>query len=669
MPASRRRRAARATWSALVLVTTLLGAAAFWTVLAADGVGAVDVLLVVVFAALFLWLACSFWVAVFGVAAAMRSRSRAARVVRREPPPPERGPLPRTALLLPVMNERPARIDAQVRTILDSIASQGQSAAFDAFVLSDTTDPDGWVAEERVWADLAATPRLRGRVFYRHRARREGRKAGNVTDWCRRWGGAYRYMVVLDADSLMDGETLVELVRRMEESPRVAILQTPPRLAGHETLFARLQQFATSAYGPIHLGGFALLTGANANYWGHNAIVRIEPFARHCGLGLLPGRPPLGGEILSHDFVEAALLRRAGHEVRLAEDLQGSYEEIPPTLLHFARRDERWCQGNLQHVKLLATTGFRPVSRVLFASGAMAYVASPLWLAFLVLGVTASVGGAPADAAGTTAALWSRGVAPALFGVTLAMLLFPKMWGVALLLRDGPRRRACGGAMRVLASSVTETAFSALLAPTLMVFHTRFVLATLAGRVVAWGPQERDDPTTRLRETLFVLGPQTLIGGAAFVAVAAVAPELAPWMAPIFAGLVLAIPLALALESRRLGRAARRLGLLLTPEESQTPPLLRRFRAERAAAERRAAARAQRDGVAEVILDPVLHAVHLGLLRATARVRAMAPARRARIHRVVRRHGPERLTRDDRLALLSDATALRALHRTLWASR
>mgnify|MGYP000559488803 CR=1 FL=1 len=366
------------------------------------------------------------------------------------------GPLPapgiRTALLMPTYNEDPARVMAGLQATYESLVATGHAGAFDLFILSDTTDPDVWIAEEAAF--LALRDRTGAtRLFYRRRAKNTERKAGNIADWVRRWGAAYPVMLVLDADSVMEGATLVRLASAMERNPGIGILQTLPVIVGATTLFARMQQFAGRVYGPLIAHGIAWWHGSEGNYWGHNAAIRTAAFAGAAGLPTLRGRTPFGGHILSHDFVEAALIRRAGWAVHMVPGLGGSYEEGPPSLTDVAVRDRRWCQGNLQHAGVLPAAGLHPVSRLHLLMGIGSYVTSPLWLLFLLSGVLIS--------------LQSRFVRPEYFGEgralfpswpqvdpvlakwvfigTMAVLLAPKLMAYAVLLRDRPLRRGCGG--------------------------------------------------------------------------------------------------------------------------------------------------------------------------------------------------------------------------------
>ena len=314
-----------------------------------------------------------------------------------------------------------------MKAIHRSLDRTGRGADFDFFVLSDTADPDRWVDEELEWFDWCRSVGGFGRIFYRRRRVRVERKSGNIADFCRRWGSQYRYMIVLDADSVMSGEALVRLVQLMEGSPATGLIQTVPASVDRKTLFGRVQQFAGRVYGPMFAAGLHYWQLGDGQYWGHNAIIRVAPFMEHCALPRLPGKPPLGGEILSHDFVEAALLGRAGWDLWLAYDLPGSYEESPSSLLEEMKRDRRWCQGNLQHLRLVLTRGLEGPHRALFLNGVMSYVSALLWFCFLALS--------------TAEGLWEAVRAPDYFPV--AHSLFPDwpVWHPGLGHRPGSRHR------------------------------------------------------------------------------------------------------------------------------------------------------------------------------------------------------------------------------------
>ena len=360
------------------LALTAYGAYEMYRVVRVGVVTLLEWALVVLFVANFSWIALAFTTGVAGFF----------WLVFRAGAP---GELPhslskKTAVVMPIYNETPARVFAAIQAICEDVAATGLGSAFDYFFLSDTTDPDIWIAEER--ALLAIRRRLpEERLYYRHRRKNTHRKAGNIADFVTRWGGAYDHMVVLDADSLMTGNSIVRLAAAMEADPDAGIIQTSPLIINRNTFFARVQQFAARITGPIVSAGMSAWMGRDGNYWGHNAIIRTSAFAAHCGLPDLPGRPPVGGQILSHDFVEGALMRRAGYAVYALPTLGGSYEESPPSLIDLAARDRRWCQGNLQHTRLLATKGLVLASRQHLAAGVMGYLASPLWMAQLLVGI------------------------------------------------------------------------------------------------------------------------------------------------------------------------------------------------------------------------------------------------------------------------------------------
>jgi membrane glycosyltransferase len=358
--------------------------ARFAQILGVDGLSPLDLAHTGVFAILMLWLAQSFWT----LAAGATVLARRLRLPPAPTPPVVEvagEPPPRTALVVPIYNEDTTRVFAALRAMWEGLAALPEGERCDLFVLSDTTDPDIWLAEIDAWQEMRGSVPGGERVFYRRRLRNVKRKTGNIEDFVTRWGGAYAYMPGarrrLDHGRRRHGGA----GPRMDANPDVGLIQAPPKLVRGRSPFARVLQFSGELYGPLSASGISYWALGEGNYWGHNAIIRTGPFADLCGLPLLPGKAPLGGEIMSHDFVEAALLRRGGWQVWIADDLAGSYEEPPPTVADFATRDRRWCQGNLQHAKVLLARNLHWVSRLHLAIGIMAYVTSPLWLLFLLL--------------------------------------------------------------------------------------------------------------------------------------------------------------------------------------------------------------------------------------------------------------------------------------------
>ncbi|MEQ1840822.1 MAG: glucans biosynthesis glucosyltransferase MdoH, partial [Verrucomicrobiales bacterium] len=517
---------------------------------------------------------------------------------------------PRVAIIIPVYNEPVDRVFAGIRAIFDSVMRTSQGDAFDFFILSDSNQPEQWVIEEAAWLNLLRDPNAQDRVFYRRRPDNIAKKSGNVADFCRTWGDHYRYMIVLDADSIMTGETLVELYQRMESNPRVALIQTAPGLVNGESLFGRMQQFANRLYGPVFMEGLAFWQQNGGNFWGHNAIIRLRPFMEHCDLPELPGRKPFGGHILSHDFVEAGLLRRAGWEVWLAHDLDGSYEEGPQGIIESAQRDRRWCQGNLQHGMLLFARELRGKTRVHLANGILGYVSSPLWLIFM----TIAFWRAYVEGLGTYVVEGSGPRGIAVLVLTMVLLFSPKILCLIDLVFDRERLRGFGGFLNAVTGAIVETFFSALIAPVMMVFHTRFVIWNIIGKTVGWSAQRRGAQGTSWDEAISVHGVQTLMGVGIGIFTALTNPTLFFWLAPVLAGLWFSIPVSVWTSQLSIGLAAKREKLFLAPEETSPPrevveatnppgePDNRRFR-----------------GITAAVLDPFLNAVHVSLLRRNRR--------------------------------------------------
>ncbi|MGO3005342.1 MAG: glucans biosynthesis glucosyltransferase MdoH, partial [Halomonas sp.] len=384
-PAAWRWVATRRRWILLVLIfgQSIIAANQMRTVLPSQGQQWLEITILSLFVLLFAWVSAGFWTALMGFFQLLRGNDRYAidSEVGDEPIHAEA----RTALLVPICNEDVARVFAGVRATLESLRSTGNDQHFDIFILSDTFDADIAIQESYAWLAMCRDLEAFGQVFYRRRQRRVKRKSGNLDDFCRRWGALYRYMLVLDADSVMSGKCLTRLVQMMEVHSKAGIIQTAPRASGRLNLYARMQQFATRVYGPLFTAGLHFWQLGESHYWGHNAIIRLAPFMRHCMLAPLPGKGSMSGEILSHDFVEAALMRSAGWGVWIAYRLEGSYEEMPPNLLDELNRDRRWCHGNLMNFRLFFSKGIHPVHRAVFLTGLMSYLSAPLWCLFLVL--------------------------------------------------------------------------------------------------------------------------------------------------------------------------------------------------------------------------------------------------------------------------------------------
>jgi membrane glycosyltransferase len=605
--AGRLRRAARwrrALFFFLTLVTAAVATAMMCDILAANGLTTLERIGLVLFYILFVWITGAFWTALAGLLVRLRGGDPLGLKPEALAGRPLAG---RIAVVMPIYNEETSRVIAGLDVIWSSLARLPEQQAFDLFILSDTRKLDVAAAEEAAWRQLTARHHARGRIFYRRRSENVSRKAGNIADFVRAWGGAYDYAIVLDADSIMSGECLVNLARLMDANPQAGIIQALPLPAGRETLFARLIQFAARLSSPMLASGLAWWQLGEGNYWGHNAILRLKPFAAFCDLPRLRGAPPLGGEILSHDFVEAAFMRRAGFQVWLVPDDSGSWEEVPSNLIDYAARDRRWAQGNLQHLGLLPMRGLHWLSRVHLLTGVLSYASSPLWLLVLLLSSTVvildAVHGHQYFTPGSYALFptWPQyrdGEIVALMSITVAVLFLPKFFGALLALADSRLRRGFGGGGRLFASLGLEQLFSILLAPAMMLFHTTFVVTTLLGKPVVWHAQERGDRGIGFLESLLRHKWHLLIGLAWGAVILMFAPRYIWWLLPVLGGMVLAVPLTMLTSGTGAGLWLRRHRLLLTPEEVDPP-------AELAALEARLAPGASPVGETEVAGEPL----------------------------------------------------------------
>jgi membrane glycosyltransferase len=570
----------RTLFFGLTFITALTGGFLMLDILRANGLSGLQIAGLIMFTALFAWISGAFWTAVAGFVIRLIGRDPA---VLNPAQLAHRCLHSRIAIVAPIYNEDTARVFAGIEATWGSLRQQREQDCFDFFVLSDTRREEIARDEEAAWRALVERLAASGRIFYRRRADNVGRKSGNLADFVRNWGGAYDYMIVLDADSIMSGRALVSLAQLMDAHPEVGIIQALPLLAGRDTLFARLLQFAVRLNGPMFASGIAFWQLGEGNYWGHNAILRLRPFAEHCSLPRLRGSPPFGGEILSHDIVEAAFMRRAGYKIWLAPDIEGSWEEIPSNVLDFAARDRRWAQGNLQHIGVMPMGGLHWLSRVHMLTGILSYVTAPMWLLVLILSSVITC----LDAISThqyfqtgmyslfpTWPQYRDGEIAALLAMTVVALVLPKLLGALLALRERRQRQAFGGGFRLLAGVVIEQFMSMLLAPTMMLFHCTFVLRALFGRNVGWDAQPRSDRGVRWGEALRRHKWHLLLGMVWGGSMLALAPRFMGWMLPVIAGMLISVPFTVLTSRASLGRALRRHGLLMTPEETCPPPEL-----------------------------------------------------------------------------------------------
>lgn len=628
--------------STLVIVTVALGLLKWAAAMPSDITVWTRAAVIVLFVLTFGWIALYFWSSILGFSQLLK-RARMPGITypadveaaldaeagiaaddlraRQNPAAPKVREMAsfikaKTAVLMPIYNEEPAQVMARLLAIGEDLQQAGAGGRFDIFVLSDTTNPKIWVKEEKIWleakrilesgsfgaesrSDTEAAGRSGGtaggaglHIYYRRRAQNTARKSGNIEDFCNRWGAEYDFMLVLDADSLMTAETIVKMARLMEANPHAGIIQASPQMVNSTSMFARMQQFAGKVAGPVVGAGLAYWQAGNSNYWGHNAIIRTRAFIDCCGLPKLKGKGPFGGFILSHDFVEAALIARGGWSAWLLPELKGSYEECPPSMIDFAARDRRWCQGNLQHIKVLISRGLHPVSRVHFLTGIMSYLSSPLWLLFLLAGLSMVLFREfiPPQYFGQTYSLFpnwpvfDKYGTIGLFVLSMAMLLVPKFLGLAAYLKgnagkNGRTDGVCGyvrSAWNAGKSLGLEIVVSTLMAPVMMLFQSKFVFDILRGKSVGWNAQNRGDEGTSWQTAWQIHKWHTVLGAVTALVVWKYAHVLFWWLLPITLGLVLAVPLSVISSRVSAGRWLRERGWFVIPEEICEPKVLAR---------------------------------------------------------------------------------------------
>ncbi|MGV6848879.1 MAG: glucans biosynthesis glucosyltransferase MdoH [Marinibacterium sp.] len=569
-----------AIWRVLAFSpATVATAALIWLIqgwFKVDGLSGLDLVLLSLIAFNFFWICFTVSTVLLGLVSLARQRPQYRR---------GRPDRLRVALLMPVYNEVPWYVLGNARSMLDDLQARGGGHDFAVFVLSDTRDPDIALQEQAAVAAMRATLAPGQHLYYRRRAQNTDRKVGNLTDWLRNWGGDWDAMLVLDADSLMTGRAIVRLTDALARDPSAGLIQSFPQLIGAQSVFARMQQFANGVYGAALAEGLARWCGEEGNYWGHNAIIRTAAFAASAGLPRLRSLRGRERLIMSHDFVEAGLLRRAGWGVRFLPRIRGSFEETPQTLIDHIQRDRRWCQGNLQHLRLLGARGLSAMSRFHLFHGAMGYLMSPIWFALLVMWALIGPG---EDRSVLTYFSDANPIYPAwphledgrhvlVIVLIYALLLAPKVLGLVALRMTGARMAEFGGAARFGLSFLSEVLLSVVYAPILMVQQMIAVFRTVLGLQSGWSPQPRDGGCYGLGTLVLCHALETVSG---LALTAGIVPGFVSlWLAPIAVSLSLAIPLS-ALSGVRSRRSGAR--WMTTREDHAAPPVSRAAQAYRA---------------------------------------------------------------------------------------
>ena len=561
--------ARRSAFAALFLVTM---AGSLWLAVLAltpGGLGIFDIAALALFAITLPWMVAGFWNAVIGFIIMRFSADPVAAVLPvagliRDDEPVTAS----TAILLCIRNEAPLRVIRNLEPMLEGICASGYSERFHLYLLSDTSDADLAHGEEASFSELIASWRDRIAISYRRRTVNAGFKAGNIREFCERWGNRHEFAVTLDADSFMPTDAIIRLVRIMQLDPRLGILQGLIVGLPSTSPFARVFQFGMRLGMRSYTIGSAWWQSDCGPYWGHNAIMRLEPFARHCQLPLLSEEGEEERHILSHDQIEAAMMRSAGYHVRVLPREDLGWEENPTTLLEFMRRDLRWCQGNMQYWRFLSMSNLKPVSRYQLVLAILMFIGSPAWIGLLGLATIALV------RCDDPATIMRADAGSALLAWVLIMWFAPKIAGMLDILVGPKERHAFGGAGRVTANFIIETVYSIILCPILWISHTIFLFGLMFNREISWMGQVRDDHAVPWKSALHDLWPQTLVGCLALGLVSMSQPWALPYVFLLAGGPALAIPFAMLTAWPALGGLAARVGIGRLPEETATPESL-----------------------------------------------------------------------------------------------
>jgi membrane glycosyltransferase len=605
------------------------------------------------FSILFFWLALGFITATAGFWVLVRGDQYRITSAPDTPLPTLQTP-ETTAILLPIYNEDIAYVYAGLKSIYESLEKTGNLAFFEFYILSDTDDASNWLREEAAWSTLCRDLGNTNRIHYRRRKHRTKKKSGNVMDFCRRWGRRHPYMVVLDADSLMTGDALVRMVDAMDRNPRVSLIQTPLYNIGLDTIYARGQQFVNRLYGPIFFAGLHFWWLGESQYWGHNVIIRTQAFMAHCHLPKLKEGGKLGGEILSHDFVEAALLNRAGWETWLAYDLEGSFERPPPMLTDALKRDRRWCQGNLQHWLIIWSHGISHLHRFLMLGGIMSYLSSLIWLGWLL--VLTAIAVIYPDITLIPLTLENT----ALLVMTIILLFFYKTFGLAQSIRK-KTTRSFGGMFGLSISMMSETLLSMLTAPVIMLYYSKFIGQILSGKRASWGTQQRTGGGLAWGDALREYGWVSAIGLVWSVVLLLANPMTFLWMSPVLLGLLLAVPMG-TLTSMQIGE---RHWLFRTPDEVAPDFILERFEQNYTELQQHPCI-STRDLFIRVAVDPLAFRQHMTYIPQRSNVPASSRQQRTEWLARLLADGPGAISNSERLVILEDADLLTQLHSKVW---
>ena len=556
----------RVIFSTLSLTTAFLMLFLVHKSLALDTPIFVRLVFLGLFALILPWMVVGFWNAIIGLLLCQCFKDPTKIILPASMRVQDTAPLSHsTAILLCVRNESVERLIRNLQVMLDGLVQDQLGPFFHIYILSDTNEASIVLEESTSFDALCTKYHEQLKITYRCREDNAGYKAGNIADFCQRWGKNHDYALVLDADSFMTSRAISRLVRMMQANPRLGILQGLVIGLPSSSAFTRLFQYGMRLGMRSYTMGSAWWQADCGPYWGHNALIRLAPFISFCELPSVKSRSGELKPILSHDLIEAVLMRRAGYEVRIYPQEDASWEENPPTLTEYIRRDLRWCEGNLQYFKLLNLANLLPVSRIQLVLAITMFFGSPAWIAMILLCTVAL------SLSTTPAALVNENYFFTLLVVTLMMWYLPKTTGALDVLLRTSKSKDFGGRWRFTISLLLEMAFSLLMTPITWLNHTMFITRLAFGKKGGWSAHARDDHSISILDALHQFWPHTVLGFALTSALYFTHPETLLYGMLFFGGLLFAAPLVVLTSQPWLGRFMMRRQILSLPEEIAPP--------------------------------------------------------------------------------------------------
>lgn len=528
------------------------------------------VAILILFAFTLPWMVIGFWNATIGFIICRFVREPLALVVPDALHANSSAPITlSTALLLCIRNETPERLERNIEVMLAGLKGPEIAPHIHLYVLSDTDNQQIGEQEQACFDAMQFRWTQSIAITYRRRTDNKGYKAGNIADFCERWGSRHDIAITLDADSFMTGTAIKRLIRIMQATPTLGILQGLVVGLPSTSGFTRLFQYGMRLGMRSYTMGSAWWQSDCGPYWGHNAAIRLAPFIAHCELPSLPGPNGTTRHILSHDQIEAVLMRKAGFDVRVIPQEDESWEENPPTLVEYIRRDLRWCEGNLQYVHLLRLPGLLFMSRYQLCVAIFMFLGSPAWIALLTLGIVSACFSADPSQ------IMQGSYGVVLMIATLLMWYLPKIAGAADVISRSSERKRFGGSWRFVTGFTLEMIFSILMTPITWLNHTMFMTGLVFGRKAGWGAQARDDHSIPLSTAIKQFWPHTVLGLAGVFGLLVSHPQLLPYSFFALGGLVLSIPIAVLTSLPIFGATLIRHRLLSLPEEIDPPEALK----------------------------------------------------------------------------------------------